>query len=112
MTTTETTDHVDAAYQAIRTHLHERPYDQDPSRVYRDLGALDELLSSIRALTDQMLDAVGRATGADDDCRDSHVAYASTVLNHQITTELATARHYVELVHGRVGHLIFGERAS
>lgn len=105
-------DHLDAAYQAVRAHLHERPYDQDPSRLYRDLGSLSQLLGALDDLTLRMDMAAERATGSDDDRHADHMSQIVARLVG-LSEALRMAETLTDAAHAHMSHLVFAEeRAS
>lgn len=99
-------DRLDEAYVRVRAHLHERPYDADPSLLYRDLGSLSQLLGALDYLGGQMRAAAIMASGADDRLYVERIAQINEHLD-ALSDRLHQAAQEVDLAHGHVSHLVF-----
>lgn len=97
---------VDEAYEAVRAHLHERPYRDNPEQVYADLGALSQLLTAVTELTRGMSTAAKAAADSDDGDLDDHVADVDMLL-FQARGNLGLSRRLVDEAHIAAGHLVF-----
>lgn len=96
---------LDDAYEAIRAHHHERPYADDPSRIYADLGSLSALLAGLEQLAQSIGAAAQQATGADDGEMVHRLDVAAWM--DSVRSALATARYAAEDAHVHASHLIF-----
>lgn len=64
--TTTTTDHIEAAADALRQHLHDRPWDDDPSRTYGALADMQDIARRLSTMACYGGQAAHRATSSDD----------------------------------------------
>ena len=106
MSTTTETDRLADAAEALRRHLHERPFDDEPNLVYFALSDLTDTLHRAAEVLGRAKEATDRASQADDDNLDQHVIDARVRLERARQAALSAAGH-LRLAHNASGHLIW-----
>lgn len=109
MSTSTDTDHLADAAEALRKHLHERPFVDEPNLVYWAISDLTDTLHRVAEVLDRAKEATDRASQADDGYLADHVDEVGRRLEQARRAALRAAGH-LRLAHNASSHLIWDAR--
>ena len=101
------TDHLDRAYEELRSWCHTRPGCDDPSTIYGALGSITRIVAALIHIVDVTPESTGRATGSDDGRNIPEASDEIRSLTEFAVCALYEAKDAVAEAHEVVSHLIF-----
>lgn len=106
--TTTTIDHIEQAADALRAHLHERPWTDEPHRIYSALADMQDIARRLSDVAYRAGETVQRATGSDDGSVERHADQAEAAAGHAAQL-LHEAAQLLGEAQGAASHLIWGD---